>query len=678
MSECAGAPIGVVIVHGIGDPKPGETLDSLVEGLCGRNKSLTIEASGRRVLAGSSFETEIVVRQQRLVNKTSGTTIFVSEVFWGDVGKVGAGWWSVLTAVASLAMGLHALIFAGGGVSGREPRGHLPQFRHERTWFRAAFWTAFVGAYHIKGVLTPLAALMLLLVALSLVSGTGTPPSVTNLIWLPVIGLLALKVPGIMPTVAGAFWGLVGYVVPVCGALLATSVLGRTDGWLVGLVFSAAFSLCHTVLVAYTVRCDWQSGIGGFAKKAAFWAAAIPWIVFAVLLRQRDGGLVMRDLGSIFMSAYHVAFGLAALWVFAIGTCCSVSAFTEDAKQRERGKVIFLGYGCEFSLWVVIATTLGWLAWQLPDHERLIWLGVETAYGPGTWFPLVPIVFVASLAVALLIAQIFFGFGKRSKFEIADLVGSWPLPVMTLVTALVCVKAVANALNLPLLQAIDVDPLIAKIGAALLPVLVSLVKWSREPLLHGLDLANDVALYFRGRSWASGPLHRRDELLKARFTAVADDLVSDHREKPLGVPEQTADSKVGRLVVVAHSQGTVIAADALRDWVNTSKVDLLTMGSPLRGLYARFFGVYFCTLVPNVRSAAKSWVNLYRGDDYVGRRLDGGVTDILIEGKGHEGYWTDASVLAELEGLIGLQEPRARSDHTRQGSSGTDIITESL
>ena len=49
----------------------------------------------------------------------------------------------------------------------------------------------------------------------------------------------------------------------------------------------------------------------------------------------------------------------------------------------------------------------------------------------------------------------------------------------------------------------------------------------------------------------------------------------------------------------------------------------------------------------------------------------GGGIEMPIRGRGHEGYWTDASVLAELERLIGLGEsdvPRSPGDYTRQGS----------
>ena len=78
------------------------------------------------------------------------------------------------------------------------------------------------------------------------------------------------------------------------------------------------------------------------------------------------------------------------------------------------------------------------------------------------------------------------------------------------------------------------------------------------------------------------------------------------------------------------------------------------MRSPLRSLYARFFPLCFGKLVKEVRPHVKSWVNLYRADDYVGRtlRLKRPYRDRQIGGQGHEHYWTDESVLEELEGLI--------------------------
>jgi hypothetical protein len=634
--------IGIAVVHGVGDPKPGETLDTLVETLCGRNPSLRIEAFGRCVLTESWEKKEIEVQQRRLVHTRSGATIFVSEVFWGDVARVSEGWWGIVKAVSALAMGLHALIFAGGGVTGdsRLPRPHLPCFTTESTSFRAAFWTAFVGAYHIKGVLISLAVGVLLFVALSLAWRAGTPPPDVSLVVLPVFGWLAFRVPWIVPTVAAGIWCVVGYIVPICGILLATSHFQGSDGWIVGLVFTVLFSLCHTLVILFTKRCCWGRGILRRTKMVACWAATVPWIWLTVLLLPRDGAShVMRDLGSLLVSAYHLALGMAALWVFATGALCSLSAITADTEQRARGKVIFLGYAFEFSLWVAIATALGSLVGQLPGHERLAWLGLKEAYGSGTWFQVAPVAFLFSLGLGVKTFMWLWNWKRKEATPaIADLVGSWPLPVAAIITALVCGAAVLTALEV---WPPELNPPLWLVSAVtvLLSLLIFAARSLQEPIRHGLDLACDVTLYFRGRSWASDRKHRSDEILKARFTAVADALLT-----------AVGDD---RLVVVAHSQGTVIAADALRGWSNTPKVDLLTMGSPLRSLDATFFPKGFGDIVEAVGSKAKSWVNLYREDDYVGRQL-GGVTDKKIDGSGHEGYWTDPSVLSELEGLIKL------------------------
>lgn len=136
------------------------------------------------------------------------------------------------------------------------------------------------------------------------------------------------------------------------------------------------------------------------------------------------------------------------------------------------------------------------------------------------------------------------------------------------------------------------------------------------------------------------------------------------------------DSSYDALVIVAHSQGTVITADLLRylqverrdrgqDWeprlnrlFDTAGKDklpiyLFTMGSPLRQLYAqRFPHLYGWTSDKShgkrgpVASelGIKRWVNVYRSGDYVGRRLWGteltdaaGFSPSEFPGVGHEG-----------------------------------------
>ncbi|HVY06498.1 MAG TPA: hypothetical protein VHB46_11030 [Burkholderiales bacterium] len=96
-----------------------------------------------------------------------------------------------------------------------------------------------------------------------------------------------------------------------------------------------------------------------------------------------------------------------------------------------------------------------------------------------------------------------------------------------------------------------------------------------------------------------------------------------------------------RIVIVAHSQGTVISADLLRylhvqgrlgDVVGKIPVSLITVGSPLRDLYAQRFPLLyrwmgsddggFAIATPNAADiGAVEWVNACRSGDYVGRFL---------------------------------------------------------
>jgi hypothetical protein len=96
-----------------------------------------------------------------------------------------------------------------------------------------------------------------------------------------------------------------------------------------------------------------------------------------------------------------------------------------------------------------------------------------------------------------------------------------------------------------------------------------------------------------------------------------------------------------RIVIVAHSQGTVISADLLR-WLHAHRrlrplageasIALVTVGSPLRDLYAARFPLLYRwmgSIAPRLATAgptaadigAIEWVNAYRSGDYVGRAI---------------------------------------------------------
>ncbi|HXJ79669.1 MAG TPA: hypothetical protein VMS64_13425 [Candidatus Methylomirabilis sp.] len=157
------------------------------------------------------------------------------------------------------------------------------------------------------------------------------------------------------------------------------------------------------------------------------------------------------------------------------------------------------------------------------------------------------------------------------------------------------------------------------------------------------------------------------------------------------------DQGYARLVIVSHSQGTVISTDLLRylhvqrrlrGIVGETPISLVTVGSPLRDLYAQRFPLLYRWMGSNTdgfTAAGPSasdigvveWVNACRSGDYVGRFLwmppghpysiavvgpDGRVdadragdrTEFCLGAGAHTHYWShDAVALAvEIDRLI--------------------------
>lgn len=166
-------------------------------------------------------------------------------------------------------------------------------------------------------------------------------------------------------------------------------------------------------------------------------------------------------------------------------------------------------------------------------------------------------------------------------------------------------------------------------AAALLSVFGRVLSRTVPGLRAPLDIALDVDNHFREFPRRAIPRVR----IFSRYVALL---------------EHIAAQGYDRIVIVAHSQGTVITTELLRylrerarqpmpgdDRVHQlwnrleGRIDLLTAGSPLRQLYAaRFPHLYAWVLAPRDRAAggplpedvgAQRWINLYTSGDYVGR-----------------------------------------------------------
>jgi pimeloyl-ACP methyl ester carboxylesterase len=158
-----------------------------------------------------------------------------------------------------------------------------------------------------------------------------------------------------------------------------------------------------------------------------------------------------------------------------------------------------------------------------------------------------------------------------------------------------------------------------------------------------------------------------------------------------------------RVVLVAHSQGTLIAAATLLqdDERTAHRVALLTFGSPLRRLYARNFPAYFGTgALPRLRQRQRPrWINLWAYTDPIGAwvnddrdrsmreatdevdyrlldvqslapRADGTYPPIC----GHSGFWTRPEYRDAVSTLESVLLPAGTATETRAAAYPTEEL----
>jgi hypothetical protein len=161
----------------------------------------------------------------------------------------------------------------------------------------------------------------------------------------------------------------------------------------------------------------------------------------------------------------------------------------------------------------------------------------------------------------------------------------------------------------------------------------------------------------------------------------------------------------GRVVLVTHSQGTVLGAAALVQpgcRPGNDQPALITFGSPLVKLYGWAFPAYFgpALLGPLARDGGArldDWRNFYYPTDPIGGPVTHGLpaaaqeqvdTELLdpadcyyVYGqappasRGHSGYWADDRVWEEINGVAARLPVQPPPDHKTAGDTGTSAVT---
>lgn len=92
-------------------------------------------------------------------------------------------------------------------------------------------------------------------------------------------------------------------------------------------------------------------------------------------------------------------------------------------------------------------------------------------------------------------------------------------------------------------------------------------------------------------------------------------------------------------LVIAHSQGSVIAVDLRRR--GELEFPLLTLGSPTGTLYRRFLDGDLL----HGQGDKQRWINAYRDGDYIGGPIECAATENrVLDAGGHTKYWSDTKV----------------------------------
>jgi hypothetical protein len=178
----------------------------------------------------------------------------------------------------------------------------------------------------------------------------------------------------------------------------------------------------------------------------------------------------------------------------------------------------------------------------------------------------------------------------------------------------------------------------------------NVANFARDLIDHHYQPRQETAAYFIPSVFRMRHRRLRRERIQARLNLVLEHFVQN----------QAYDG----VIFLAHSQGSVIVYDFLRDngpnyvRLGDAAPALLTFGSPLGSIYQKYFHEYAAAKpVPlGIAAKLKCWINLYRVDDYIGGRISpppGLRVDNHVMGLGgHTGYWAEPDVAEALDAIL--------------------------
>ncbi|MFK7844961.1 MAG: hypothetical protein AB8G77_06645 [Rhodothermales bacterium] len=204
----------------------------------------------------------------------------------------------------------------------------------------------------------------------------------------------------------------------------------------------------------------------------------------------------------------------------------------------------------------------------------------------------------------------------------------------------------------------------------MITALIPIFNYNKAGVQQGLGIFLDVINYFRP-SPVQEYAWRINTYDKLEFS-VRNKILNRLRKVTGYYTDISAGDSKYNLVVVAHSQGTVLALDfltnpAYNQTIHKFKsVKLVTMGSPYSHIYEHYFPGLFNEIVPfnrEVHVEKSNWINIYRSDDYIGTHISvkneigapaflGLPMNVEIGRGSHTGYFKDKRVIPKIYSFV--------------------------
>ncbi len=626
-----GAPrahcVGVVLVHGIGQTQPGEVVEATARALGARGDGAIAfddhtevhELAEPRVALGDGGWSRFPCHVKR-ARLSDGRPVVFGEVYWSDVKSADARKMSPLLLFLSTVLSAHRVINA-------------LLARRDDAFAQALRPLLLAGAYLLRGPIIGLNLVLLVMLFAIKYCRIATDT-------------LGVDMGGFYFVLGGLVFSALAGAIIVSGRIVSAARFGEI-GWSAVLISALGVGLTLAALEGGPI-----SAFSEFAFFSKGWAALVVlWSVLtgvvliaatllaaALLTCPRPNGVEVNRA-----AVFAVAILMSQSLIWATVMRIVWLSFAEDLETTiDLGQVTgVVGREAVQTLQITVLVNIIILALIFASIgavglvRRVLARALPRRFSPRALPRLMFSPFALNVAIiAGVLGYLTAAASVFSRTALGDALGS--------VTPDMLSEAVDMAL--PMIERRPLEFIVSSL-VVLSPTLLFFFNRSLTSGSHLLqdiiDYHPDVATTLARRG--GGRLQPRARI-SDRFAQVI-----EHLER---------EEQARTLVIMAHSQGSVIAHDFLRSpsaaaatgAAMTAPVDVITFGSPLRHIYAHYFKDYagFLDGLDRVGAGVRSWRNLFRADDVIGTRLSGDADCFIKEQAlppgGHADYWSERAV----------------------------------